>query len=58
MKGVKAKVLINSGASYNFISPRPVPEVRLIVKNDKGCWVKVGDGYQIKSKGVYWDVTI
>lgn len=37
VKGVRAKVLIDSGASHNFISPRLVQEVGLTVKNNEGC---------------------
>lgn len=58
VNGVQTKVLIDSGASHNFISPKLVQEVGLTIKNNEGCWVKVGDGYQIRSEGVCWDVPI
>ena len=49
MNGTKARVHIDCGASHNFISQKLVDEVKLPLSSFEGCWVKMGDGYQVRS---------
>jgi hypothetical protein len=45
-------VLIDSGASHNFISPKLATALGLTVKPEVGRRIKLGDGHKIMSKGV------
>jgi hypothetical protein len=50
--GVDIVVLIDSGASHNFISPKLATALGLTVKPEVGRRIKLGDGHKIISKGV------
>ncbi|MCH90152.1 RNA-directed DNA polymerase (Reverse transcriptase), partial [Trifolium medium] len=55
---VDVLVLIDSGATHNFISPQIVTALGLIITPMAEKHIKLGDGHKIVSKGVCRDVKI
>ncbi|OIV89425.1 hypothetical protein TanjilG_21900 [Lupinus angustifolius] len=51
LKGRKVVVLIDCGASHNFIAHEVVQELRLSVQNTPSYMVEVGDGRKVKCRG-------
>jgi hypothetical protein len=49
---VSLLVLIDSGASHNFISPKVTSALGLVVTPVKAKSIKLGDGHKIITKGV------
>lgn len=56
--GHQARVLIDTGASHNFISPGLVQDEGLVVCPTSDFMVKVGNGQQVASKGKCLGVSI
>lgn len=52
ISGHEVRVLIDSGASHNFISDALVEKFNISVCPTKNFGVTVGDGYKIRGKGI------
>ncbi|MCI49175.1 pentatricopeptide repeat-containing protein, partial [Trifolium medium] len=55
---VDVLVLIDSGATHNFISPQISTALGLNITPMSEKSVKLGDGHQIKSQGICKDIKI
>lgn len=51
MVGVSVQVLVDSGASHNFIAPQVATALGLLVEQDKSLGVRLGDGHRVSTVG-------
>lgn len=58
LKRQKVLVLIDSGASHNFVSKRLVDKLKLETEDTPPYWVKVGNGQRIMTRGVCRSVKV
>ncbi|GAU13119.1 hypothetical protein TSUD_174190 [Trifolium subterraneum] len=58
MENVNVLVLIDSGASHNFISPFVATALSLTIIPDSAKSIKLGDGHKVLSKGVCKGITL
>ncbi|MCI16743.1 enzymatic polyprotein, partial [Trifolium medium] len=58
MENVGVLVLIDSGASHNFISPKIATALGLKVSPMAGKSIKLGDGHKVMSQGVCEEIKI
>lgn len=56
--GREITVLIDCGATHNFVSHEVVKELRLQLDKGKRFTVEVGDGYELHSSGIYKGVQV
>ena len=56
--GRRVWVLIDSGASHNFICPKLVSEAELVVSPTSDFVVKVGNGHEVTSQGICKGVSL
>ncbi|WVZ20087.1 hypothetical protein V8G54_007409 [Vigna mungo] len=58
IKGNKVIVMVDSGASHNFLSPRVVGELGIQIEETRGYFVEVGNGQRLGSQGVCRNVEL
>lgn len=51
LNGISIVVLIDSGASHNFVSPHVATALGLNVEHGRSMGVKLGDGHRVTTKG-------
>ncbi|XP_050915888.1 uncharacterized protein LOC127130982 [Lathyrus oleraceus] len=51
LKGVSIMILIDSGASHNFVSPHVATALGLNVEQGRSMGVKLGDGHRVSTRG-------
>ena len=47
LRGIPIQVLVDSGASYNFISRKLVSMMSLPASSFSGLYIKLGDGHRV-----------
>lgn len=58
IKDKKVLVLIDSGASHNFISTDLVEALKIPIEKSSQFEVRVGDGYNVKGVGICHNVVM
>jgi len=58
LRGVTVVVMIDSGASHNFISPRVAAALDLSITPTKDLRIRLGDGHQVMTRGKCSDLVI
>lgn len=51
LKGVSIMILIDNGASHNFVSPHVASALGLNVEQGRSMGVKLGDGHRVSTRG-------